>query len=333
MTGAMSMSVDGFATAQYEVAFPRRIDITFKSWLGATVRANEHVEFQILQIENCFYSFLQLAAILFILYVYAINEQMTVQNSKGPDGKALFMDEFWDGTLQLDYWLAAQIEEKLMNVTSAQGPEDVMRLASSEVLLPAVMYVFVCIVSASEHAMFSGMDTLSESREDRWYRRAVKCAEQRYAEATPEARRTTAQKALVRKSVSWSARFAEDRGYFVVTFMFSLAGCVLGVVLLLSDYDPDVHTVLLAASGINLSVAVVRIGSVFRVWRSALNFIFILMLRAFLFCGNMACPFDWHEELKQFSAALGVTDRYLRSSFRLDKRELSVMKHVSMNSC
>ena len=49
-----------------------------------------------------------------------------------------------------------------------------MRLEESEVLLPAMMYVFLCFVGASEHAMFSGMDTLSESREDRWYRRAEK---------------------------------------------------------------------------------------------------------------------------------------------------------------
>jgi hypothetical protein len=46
----MTLKVHGFVRAEYEIVFPRRLDLTFQHWLGATVRASDHVEFQILQV-------------------------------------------------------------------------------------------------------------------------------------------------------------------------------------------------------------------------------------------------------------------------------------------
>ncbi len=167
-----TVRVDGFVTAAYEISFPRRIGISFKTLLGATVRANDQVEFLILQIELFFYSMLQFSAIYFILHVYAINKQVVRSQSQN-----LLEPDWWTShsSIMLSDVIVDWIKQELLIPADPNSKDtNAMRLASSEVLLPTAMYIFVCIVNASEHAMWSGADTLSESREDRWYRRALK---------------------------------------------------------------------------------------------------------------------------------------------------------------
>eukprot|EP01043_Picozoa_sp_COSAG02_P049314 COSAG02_NODE_4939_length_4810_cov_2.026746_1_plen_247_part_10 len=240
--------MDGFVTALYEISFPRRVGISFKTLLGATVKANDQVEFLILQIELFFYSMLQWVAIYFILHVYAINKQVVLsQSKKDLSGEPLMESDWWtSNSTMLSEVIVDWIKNELLIPTDPNSEDaHAMRLASSEVLLPTAMYVFVCIVSASEHAMWSGTDTLSESREDRWYRRALKGS-------------TTGDSSLA----DIRSRSSRNRGNVVLTFGLLLVGviCILGALI---SSEPILWTLAVAS----LFIASICAGNVLGWWR------------------------------------------------------------------
>ncbi|MDA8532006.1 hypothetical protein N9K45_00100 [bacterium] len=302
-----TLHVDGFVTAAYELSFPRRVGISFKTLLGATVKANDQVEFLILQIELFFYSILQFVAIVFILHVYAINKQVVRSQSKG-----LMESDWWtSNSTVLNEVIVDWIKDELLIPTDPNSEDaHAMRLASSEVLLPTAMYVFVCIVSASEHAMWSGADTLSESREDRWYRRALKGS-------------TTGDSSLV----DIRSRSSKNRANVVLSFGSVLVGILCGLGWLIFS-----EPILLTSAVASLFIFSICAGNVLGWWRRLADCWYRIVLYIFLrvrsYCSkhNLSSASSPEEA---FAKELQDTDNSLRASHSMDKRD-SVRKHELM---
>ena len=308
---APTMCVNGFVTAAYEISFPRRVSISFKALLGATVKASDQVEFLILQIELFFYSMLQFFAIYFILHVYAINKQVVQSQSRtlmDPD----LWTELVSSTTILSDAMVKLIKDDLLKPTSPNREDaHAMRLASSEVLLPTAMYVFVCIVSASEHAMWSGADTLSESREDRWYRRALKDSAATGDSSLADIR----------------SRASRNRGTVVLTIALFFIGVLSVLVALISSDE------FLWAPGVaSLFFCFICLGNVLGYWRRLADAWYRLVLYIFLFvrscCFKRECDSPSSAK-KAFAKELQDTDNSLRALHSMDKRD-SVRKHELM---
>ena len=317
----MSLKVHGFVRAEYEIVFPRRLDLTFQTFLGATVRASDHVEFQILQIENFLWSSFQLLAIMVMMQVYAINTQEFVARSGDTTQNSFWTNtEFWVDPWHIlsasetnRSWETDWVNRTFIFADNATG----MRLAESEVLLPALMYVFVCFVGASEHAMFSGMDTLSESREDRWYRRAEKSWRE-------------SQKASSHCSCSNTCE--KRRGHFVAAGCCLLVGAILliSVSIIHADDDKSLtrHAMGIFAA-VLLAVAMLVLAAAFDAAQHAKDGFYRILLKLFLFCTDRVCTDDQEKESRTFEwfrRHISSTDLYLRTSFRLDKRD-EMRKH------
>jgi hypothetical protein len=150
--GTLRMAVVGFATVLLNLRVPRRREIRVKAWLGATVRSSENLEFLILQLEQFFLSLFQFTVLVILLVSYDHDYAKSKHKESIVD-----IDPWW-------YFVG--------NSTQSDT-QDYVRITSSELILPAAMYVFLAFVLAHEHACFSGYDTLSGSREGRWYRRAI----------------------------------------------------------------------------------------------------------------------------------------------------------------
>lgn len=252
------------------------------------------------------------------MQVYAINTQDYVVRSGDTKAtsfwtsKEFWVDQ-WSGPFHTDRsWQTDWVNDTFVFAGDATG----MRLAESEVLLPAIMYVFVCFVGASEHAMFSGMDTLSESREDRWYRRAEKSYRDRQKSSSKFSCANTREK-------RW--------GYFVAA-----APCLLvGVILLIwarirLDGDGALTTYLLVSVAVGfLVLAVLLSAHAFDVARHIKDGFYRLLLTIFLFCTDRVCTDGEEKERRTFEwfrRHVSSTDLYLRTSFRLDKRD-EMRKH------
>eukprot|EP01043_Picozoa_sp_COSAG02_P023122 COSAG02_NODE_1225_length_13785_cov_12.911588_6_plen_1460_part_00 len=322
-TRSVPLKVHGFVRAEYEIVFPRRLDLTFQTWLGATVRASDHVEFQILQVENFLWSSFQLVAILLMMQVYAINTQDFVDRSGDPSQSSWFWTakEFW-----VDQW-PGYLSADWVNRTfmSNDDQSSGMRLEESEVLLPAMMYVFLCFVGASEHAMFSGMDTLSESREDRWYRRAEKSWRDIQKQKKDRNPPTTCL-----KCDSCHSSFAKKKGHFVVAGLSLLFGLVMSWAFFIRDQTGwQLLPILQFVAAALLVLASLVLADALDIFRIVKEGFYRLLLRIFLFCTDKVCAdgekkeprdFDW------FRRHVSHTDLYLRTSFRLDKRD-EMRKH------
>ena len=151
------VQVDAFYIVKYEVVFPSRVNFNMKEILGASIQSSKtNVEFWMLQVEAFFFLFLQLLAQMILLHLYFENRDRILRVKQYNVG--LFSS--------LMRWVPDAWMETVLT-------EDGMYLPDSEILLPAVMYMFVAMISASEHACFNGLDSVVDSRENRWYRRGL----------------------------------------------------------------------------------------------------------------------------------------------------------------
>ena len=256
------------------------------------------------------------------MQVYAINTQDYVVRSRDTKAtsfwtsKEFWVDQ-WSGPFHTDRsWQTDWVNDTFVFAGDATG----MRLAESEVLLPAIMYVFVCFVGASEHAMFSGMDTLSESREDRWYRRAEKSYRDRQKSSSKCSCANTREK-------RW--------GYFVAAALCLLVGMIPLIWACIRRHnaaDDDgalITNLLFSVAGTLLVVAVLLWAHAFDVARHVKDGFYRLLLTIFLFCTDRVCTDGQEKERRTFEwfqRHVSSTDLYLRTSFRLDKRD-EMRKH------
>lgn len=364
---ASGLSVTGFVNVRFSLVFPRRIDVSFQRWLGATIRANHHIEFQILQVEQCIYGFMQLVAILFILQVYIYNTVLQDHHSISPNtimlvsvGKAL-------DSLGFD---SSRVGQKVFDFVPKDGCDSIwdvlqkegaghdceyspaFRIASSEVLLPVMMYVFVSFITSSEYAMFSGMDTLSTSREDRWYRRAI--AE--HLEAARKGLRPR-RKRQVQRDDTWCFRLKSNSDTTLLAVLFLACGVWILISYSLrkfgicedQDGDGDIPYFGLAAMLASFAFFLASLELV----RYCLDRWYRLILWLFLACvsgvklvslsqdkifqspvvrrsdGKLACRDCLVFGLRWFSEELKRTDRVLSTSLRLDRRDETRRQELS----
>jgi hypothetical protein len=352
-----SLSVEGFATVKYEAVFPRRIDLTFQTWLGATVRGAsgcDQLEFQIMLIEQSLYMFLQLAAIAFVLQVYLVNVDMTSEQHSSLSWALIPAANQWIRTqvfgpscVSYDYLVMENVTMcSATDITTHTGqelcgqkgckykPEDTMKLADSEILLPLIMYIFVCFITATEIAMFSGMDTLSSSREDRWYRRAIKSwddarLEQRDTHTGEGGERHGHRKEKAKGCAStfWQM-LCGGLDMFHVGLILVLLGVVLvpvGIFVIKSRPVPtgeieDKSKMIVAGVAafiVGFIICSLRAGMI----RSCLDSLYLVMLSIVLGFMGLLSRSQTIMSMKSFNEELKKTDRKIQTSLRLDERD------------